>query len=132
VAGPYMRGVYHTKADGSYTVRTVVPIGYTIPTDGPIGALFRHTEISEFRPAHIHFCIEAPGYHRVVTHLFNRTCPYIETDVVYGVKEPLIVDFVENPPGVAPNGETIDTTFYTVRYDFVLQPVAEAAVAAAE
>jgi hydroxyquinol 1,2-dioxygenase len=130
VAGPYMRGVYHSQADGTYTVRTVMPIGYTIPTDGPIGALFRHTEISEFRPAHIHFCIEAPGYRRVVTHLFNRACPYIETDVVYGVKAPLIVDFVEHPPGVAPNGETIDTKFYTVRYDFVLQPVAEVAAAA--
>jgi hydroxyquinol 1,2-dioxygenase len=130
VTGPYMRGVYHTKADGSFTVRTVVPIGYSIPMDGPIGALFRKTEISEMRPAHIHFCIEAPGYHRVVTHLFDGKCQYIETDVVYGVKEPLIVDFVENPPGVAPNGETIDTKFYTIKYDFVLQPVAEVAAAA--
>jgi hydroxyquinol 1,2-dioxygenase len=130
VTGPYMRGVYHTKADGSYTVRTVVPIGYSIPMDGPIGALFKHTKVSEMRPAHIHFCIEAPGYHRIVTHLFDRTCRYIETDVVYGVKAPLIVDFVENPPGVAPNGETIDTKFYTIRYDFVLQPAVEVAAAA--
>jgi hydroxyquinol 1,2-dioxygenase len=62
--------------------------------------------------------------------LFNRACPHLETDVVYAVKAPLIVDFVENPPGTAPNGDKIDTTFYTVRYDFVLQPVAEAAAAA--
>jgi hydroxyquinol 1,2-dioxygenase len=130
VTGPWMRGVYHTKADGSYTVRTVAPIGYSVPTDGPIGALFRKTEISEMRPAHIHFCIEAPSYHRLVTHLFNRASPYIETDVVYGVKAPLIVDFAENPPGMAPNGDTIDTKFYTIRYDFVLQPVAEVAAAA--
>jgi hydroxyquinol 1,2-dioxygenase len=130
VTGPWMRGVYHTKADGSYTVRTVAPIGYSVPTDGPIGALFRQTELSEMRPAHVHFCIEAPGYHRLVTHLFNRASPYIETDVVYGVKAPLIVDFVENPPGVAPNGETVDTKFYTIKYDFVLQRVAEAAAAA--
>jgi hydroxyquinol 1,2-dioxygenase len=130
VTGPWMRGAYHTKADGSYTVRTVAPIGYSIPMDGPVGALFKQTEISEMRPAHIHFCIEAPGYHRIVTHLFDRTCEYIETDVVYGVKAPLIVDFVENLPGVAPNGETVDTKFYTISYDFVLQPVAEAAAAA--
>jgi hydroxyquinol 1,2-dioxygenase len=130
VTGPWMRGIYHTRADGSYTVRTVAPIGYSIPMDGPIGALFKQTEISEMRPAHMHFCIEAPGYHRIVTHLFDRTCQFIETDVVYGVKAPLIVDFVENPPGVAPNGETVDTKFYTVHYDFVLQSVAEAAAAA--
>lgn len=130
VTEPWMRGVFHTKADGSYTIRTVAPIGYSIPMDGPVGDLFRHTEISEMRPAHIHFCIEAPGYHRVVTHLFDRKCQYLETDVVYGVKAPLIVDFVENPPGTAPNGETMATKFYTIRYDFVLQPRAEAAVAA--
>ena len=65
-----------------------------------------------------------------MTHLFKRGCPYLETDVVYGVKSPLIVDFVENPPGVAPNGEHIGTTFYTIRYDFLLQPLAQAAAAA--
>jgi hydroxyquinol 1,2-dioxygenase len=124
------RGVFATDADGRYYLRTVKPIGYSIPMDGPIGALFRHTEISEMRPAHIHFCIEAPGYRRIVTHLFDRACKYIETDVVYGVKAPLIVDFVEHPPGVAPNGETVETKFYTVRYDFVLQAVAEVAAAA--
>jgi hypothetical protein len=42
------------------------------------------------------------------------------------VKAPLIVDFVENPPGTAPNGEKIDRRFYTIRYDFVLQPAAAA------
>ena len=51
-------------------------------------------------------------------------------NVVYGVKAPLIVDFVENPPGAAPNGEQIRTTFCTIRYDFVLQPLAQAAAAA--
>ena len=130
VTEPWMRGVFHSKADGTYSVRTVAPIGYSIPMDGPVGDLFRNTDISEMRPAHIHFCIEAPGYHRVVTHLFQRGCPYIETDVVYGVKAPLIVDFVEHPPGIAPNGEKVDTKFYTVKYDFVLQPKAQAAAAA--
>jgi hydroxyquinol 1,2-dioxygenase len=130
VTEPWMRGVFHSKADGGYSVRTVAPIGYSIPMDGPVGNLFRHTDISEMRPAHIHFCLEAPGYHRVVTHLFQRGCPYIETDVVYGVKAPLIVDFVEHPPGIAPNGDKVDTKFYTVKYDFVLQPKARAAAAA--
>jgi hydroxyquinol 1,2-dioxygenase len=130
VTEPWMRGVFHSKADGSYSVRTVAPIGYSIPMDGPVGDLFRQTDISEMRPAHIHFCLEAPGYHRVVTHLFQRGCPYIETDVVYGVKAPLIVDFVEHPPGIAPNGDKIDSKFYTVKYDFVLQPKAQAVAAA--
>jgi len=130
VTEPWMRGLYKTRPDGSYVIRTVAPIGYTIPMDGPVGELVKKTSISPMRPAHIHFCVESPGYHRVVTHLFQRGCPYIETDVVYGVKEPLIVDFVEKPAGVAPNGEKIGTPFYVINYDFVLQKSAAKAAAA--
>jgi hydroxyquinol 1,2-dioxygenase len=130
VTEPWMRGLYRSGPDGSYLIRTVAPIGYTIPMDGPIGELMQKTNISHMRPAHIHFCVEAPGYHRVVTHLFQRGCPYIETDVVYGVKEPLIVDFVKQLPGVAPNGETVSTPYYLIQYDFVLQKAAAKAAAA--
>src|SRR5262249_50700576 len=63
VTGPWMRGLFRSKADGSYSVRTVAPVGYSIPMDGPVGDLVKHTEVSQMRPAHIHFCIEAPGYH---------------------------------------------------------------------
>ena len=129
VTEPWMRGLYRSQPDGSYIVRTVAPIGYTIPMDGPVGELMNKTRISHMRPAHIHFCVEAPGYHRVVTHLFQRGCPYIETDVVYGVKEPLIVDFVKKPAGTAPNGESIATPYYIINYDFVLQKAAKAAAA---
>ncbi len=129
VTEPWMRGLYRSQPDGSYVVRTVAPIGYTIPMDGTVGELMNRTKISHMRPAHIHFCVEAPGYHRVVTHLFQRGCPYIETDVVYGVKEPLIVDFVKKPAGTAPNGQKIDTPYYVISYDFVLQKSAKAAAA---
>ena len=129
VTEPWMRGLYRSQPDGSYTIRTVAPIGYTIPMDGPVGELMNRTDISHMRPAHIHFCVEAPGYHRVVTHLFQRGCPYIETDVVYGVKEPLIVDFEKKPAGTAPNGEKVDTPYYVIHYDFVLQKQAKAAAA---
>ena len=49
--------------------------------------------------------------------------------MVYGVKEPLIVDFVKKPPGKAPTGEIVSTPFYEVKYDFVLQKRAEALAA---
>jgi hydroxyquinol 1,2-dioxygenase len=130
VTEPWMRGIYRTQADGSYVVRTVAPIGYTIPMDGPVGELMQRTKISHMRPAHIHFCVESPGHHRLVTHLFQRDGEYIDTDVVYGVKEPLIVEFVKQPAGSkAPNGETINEPFYVINYDFVLQKLAKAAAA---
>lgn len=58
-----------------------------------------YTEISPMRPSHIHFLIEARGHRRVITHLFKKSCPYIETDVVYGVKAPLIAEFKLMPAG---------------------------------
>jgi hydroxyquinol 1,2-dioxygenase len=82
------------------------------------------------RPAHIHFAITSPGHHGLVTHLFQKGDEFIETDVVYGVKEPLIVEFVKKPAGKAPNGEMIATPFYEVKYDFVLSRKAEALAAA--
>jgi hydroxyquinol 1,2-dioxygenase len=131
IEGAWMRGLYHSQPDGSYAVRTVAPIAYTIPMDGTVGELMKRTDISHMRPAHIHFCVTAPGYHRLVTHLFQRGDKFIETDVVYGVKAPLIVDFQKMPAGAkAPTGETMNKPFYVVNYDFVLDQVAQAAVAA--
>ena len=128
--GPWMRGLYHTQPDGSFLIRTVAPIGYTIPMDGTVGELMNRTNISHMRPAHIHFAVSAPGYEELITHLFRSGDEYIETDVVYAVKEPLIVDFIKKPAGKAPTGETVATPFFEVRYDFVLQRKVEARAAA--
>jgi hydroxyquinol 1,2-dioxygenase len=121
-SGPYLRGVYHSGPDGRYLVKTIAPLGYSIPMDGPVGDLMRMTDISHFRPAHIHFIMSAPGYQKIITHLFKTGTEYLENDVVYGVKQELITDFKKNPPGTAPNGEAVDTPFWTIEYDFVLAP----------
>jgi hydroxyquinol 1,2-dioxygenase len=131
-AEPWMRGIYKSQPDGSYSVRTVAPISYTIPMDGPVGAFFNRTDMSHMRPAHIHFAVSAPGHHYLVTHLFQKGDEFIENDVVYGVKDALIVEFVKKPPGKASNGEMVDTPFYEVKYDFVLEEQKQAALAAAE
>jgi hydroxyquinol 1,2-dioxygenase len=41
---------------------------------------------------------------------------------VFGMKESLVAQFNQHPPGVGPNGERMDTLFYTVNYDFRLRP----------
>ena len=122
---PWLRGVYHTKPDGSFLIRTVTPIGYTIPMDGTVGELMKRTNIGHYRPAHIHFLVEAPGYHRIITHLFQRGDQYLDDDVVYGVKQQLIVDFKKKPNGTAPTGERLDSPFYEVNYNFVLQALVQ-------
>ena len=130
IDGAWMRGLYRAQPDGSYLIRTVAPIAYTIPMDGTVGELMNRTNLSHMRPAHIHFALNAPGYHGLVTHLFQSGDKYIETDVVYGVKEPLIVDFKKLPAGSkAPTGEIMNEPFYVVNYDFVLERQAQAAAA---
>jgi hydroxyquinol 1,2-dioxygenase len=117
-----LRAKYQTREDGSYCVRSIVPLGYAIPMDGPVGDLIAQTEISCFRPSHIHFLLEEEGYERLVTHLFAEQTPYLENDVVFGVKQELITSFVTHPAGTAPDGSTVDRPFVTAEYDFILQP----------
>jgi hydroxyquinol 1,2-dioxygenase len=117
-----LRAKYTTREDGSYCVRTVAPFGYTIPMDGPVGELISQTEISHFRPAHVHFLINVPGFEPLITHLFEEGADYLDSDVVFGVKEELVVRYEKREPGQTPDGGTIDEPWFEARYDFVLQP----------
>ncbi|MGW4441890.1 dioxygenase family protein [Streptomyces sp. NPDC004682] len=117
-----LRAKYRTREDGSYCIRTIAPRGYAIPMDGPVGDLIHRTDISWFRPAHIHFLIDEPGHRKLITHLFQEGGEYLDSDVVFGVKDPLIVRFTEHPAGTAPDGDPIGEPYLHATYDFVLQP----------
>ena len=117
-----LRAKYTTREDGSYCLRTIAPLGYTIPMDGPVGELIGRTEISHFRPAHIHFLINVPGYEPLITHLFREGSQYLDSDVVFGTKQELVVRFDEREPGPTPDGGTSEVPWVEARYDFVLQP----------
>ncbi|MFD2090958.1 dioxygenase family protein [Blastococcus deserti] len=117
-----LRAKYTSREDGSYCVRTIAPKGYTIPMDGPVGDLIARTEISHFRPAHIHFLLNVPGYEPLITHLFQEGAEYLDSDVVFGTKQELVVRFEDRDPGPTPDGGTSDRPWIEARYDFVLQP----------
>jgi hydroxyquinol 1,2-dioxygenase len=116
-----LRAIYHAREDGTYCVRTIAPKGYTIPMDGPVGALISGTGISHFRPAHIHFLLEVPGFEPLITHLFQEGAEYLDSDVVFGTKQELVVRFEEREPGPTPDGGSSDVPWLEARYDFVLQ-----------
>ncbi len=118
-----LRAKYQTRDDGTYCVRTIAPLGYAIPMDGPVGDLIGKTDISYFRPAHVHFLIEHPGYERLITHLFRKNTDFPDSDVIFGVKDQLIVRFAERPAGPAPAGIQMGRPYLRADYDFVLQPV---------
>jgi hydroxyquinol 1,2-dioxygenase len=116
-----LRAKYTTREDGSYCVRTIAPKGYTIPMDGPVGDLISRTAISHFRPAHVHFLINVPGYEPLITHLFQEGAEYLDSDVVFGTKQELVVRFEQRGPGETPDGGTSAEPWLEARYDFVLQ-----------
>jgi hydroxyquinol 1,2-dioxygenase len=119
-----LRAKYQAREDGTYCVRTIAPKGYSIPMDGPVGALIGQTEISHFRPAHVHFLVTAAGHEPLITHLFEEGAEYLDSDVVFGTKQELVVAFEPHEPGPTPDGGTCAVPWLEARYDFVLQPCA--------
>jgi protocatechuate 3,4-dioxygenase beta subunit len=87
----HLRASFRTDAAGTYRFRTIMPVSYPIPNDGPAGQLLAAMGRHPFRPAHIHFMISAPGYRTLVTHLFLDGDEYLASDAVFGVKPSLII-----------------------------------------
>jgi len=92
------RGVFSTDAKGLFVLRTVKPLGYSIPMDGPVGEMVRLQRRHGMRPAHIHFLVGAPGYRELVTALYLRDDPHLADDVVFGSSDDLAVDINPKDP----------------------------------
>ncbi len=114
-----MRARFVTGPDGRFHFRTVRPLGYFIPMDGPVGRLIRAQQRHGCRPAHIHFLISAPGYRELVTSLYQGDDQYIDSDVVFGVSNALVIQAKPDPNSPFPELEAI-------HYDFGLARASEA------
>ncbi len=125
--GMKARGRIRTDAEGRYWFRSIRPTFYPVPTDGPVGRMLRKMGRHPYRPGHIHMIVSAAGHLPVTTHLFVAGSQYLDSDAVFGMKESLVAQFDRHPPGVGPNGERMDTPFYTVNYDFRLRLAGAAA-----
>jgi hydroxyquinol 1,2-dioxygenase len=108
-AGHQARGSLVAGPEGEYHFQSILAEAYPIPDDGPVGDLLKATGRHPWRPAHLHFMIEAPGYETLITHVFRNGDQYLDSDAVFGVRESLIADWVKQPDGT-----------YLVDYDFVL------------
>lgn len=90
------RARFRTDANGQYHFRATLPLGYTIPLDGPVGAMIRAQARHGCRPAHTHFLIGAPGFRELVTAIYYGEDQYIDSDTVFGVSKSLIVHPTQN------------------------------------
>lgn len=115
-----LRGVFRTGTDGTYWFRAVRPKHYSIPSDGPVGALLAELGRHPYRPAHLHYIVEKEGFDRLTTHIFDPDDAYLHSDAVFGVKESLIAEFkrVDDPAKAAEVG--FDGPYWDVEFDFVL------------
>jgi len=119
-----LRGIFHTGADGRFSYRTIKPIYYGIPDDGPVGQMLNGLGRGNVRPAHLHYIVTAPGYEAVTTHIFVHDDPYLASDPVFGVKESLIHEFVHHDDAARAAEYGVANPFWTVETDFVLTPSA--------
>ncbi len=120
--GTNLRGRIRADGEGKFWFRSIVPVSYPVPTDGPVGKMLEATGRHPMRPGHLHFIIDAPGHRRLVTHLFTKGDRYLDSDAVFGVKESLIVDFKKIDSRAEAEKYRVEAPFYKVDYDFVLVP----------
>lgn len=105
------RGILTADGEGCYHFRSIVAVPYAIPHDGPVGQMLEATGRHPWRPAHLHFMVQAPGYETLITHVFRDHSDYLDSDAVFGVRQSLVCDWVEQPNGT-----------FLLEYDFVLNP----------
>jgi len=114
------RGVLQADEQGRFSFRSIVPEAYPVPTDGPVGGLLAAMKRHPWRPAHLHFMISAPGYSKLITHVFRGGGEYLDSDVVFGVRDSLIADWTPQAPGHAPDGSHFENPWWLLEFDFVL------------
>jgi protocatechuate 3,4-dioxygenase beta subunit len=114
------RGVFRTNDKGEYLIRSVRPLGYYIPLDGPVGNLVLAQKRHGKRPAHIHFLISAPDHRELVTALYVAPDEHMEDDVVFGASADLVVEAKDNDPASPIKGVP------SIHFDFSLSRESEA------
>jgi protocatechuate 3,4-dioxygenase beta subunit len=114
------RGIFSTDNKGNYLIRTVRPLGYYIPLDGPVGQMVMAQKRHGMRPAHIHFLISAPNYRELVTALYLAGDEHLEDDVVFGASGDLVAELKPADPASPVPG------LPSIHFDFILSRETEA------
>src|SRR3982751_5380818 len=120
--GPSSRARFVTNADGRFFFRTILPCSYPIPTDGPVGEMIMQTRRHPMRPAHLHFLVSAPGYEPLITHVFIDGDKYLDSDVVFGVKNDLVAKVEPRNDAAMPDGTKANGQWHLMSYEFHLKP----------
>lgn len=66
-SGPDGRCIMHSDENGVFWFKAITPVPYPIPHDGPVGLLLKKLRRHPYRPSHMHFMFEKPGYDHLIT-----------------------------------------------------------------
>lgn len=67
--GPNGRAVLRSNSKGDFWFKAIVPVPYPVPHDGPVGKLLKIFHRHPYRPSHVHFMFEKPGYDHLITYV---------------------------------------------------------------
>ncbi len=115
-----LRGTFRTDARGMISFRSIKPIGYPIPVNGPVGDLLRLQGRHNMRPAHLHFLIRKEGYKTQFSQVYVNDDPHLESDVQFAVTQKLIGNFVRHD-GIHRHHQDLPTPWFSLDYDFILE-----------
>jgi hydroxyquinol 1,2-dioxygenase len=87
-----------------------------------VGEMILQTRRHPMRPAHVHFLVNAPGYEPLITHVFIEGDKYLDSDVVFGVKDDLISKVEKRSDPVMPDGKPASAPWHLMTYDFRIKP----------
>jgi len=91
-----LRGKFTTDFDGHFWFRSVMMVGYPIPTDGVVGRLLQAQRRHPYRPAHLHALIVKQGFKVLISQVYDPHDPHIDSDVQFGVTKALLGNFVRH------------------------------------
>ncbi|MGA2795208.1 MAG: intradiol ring-cleavage dioxygenase [Roseiarcus sp.] len=117
-----MRARFTADEAGRFWLWTITPSFYPIPDDGPVGDMLRAQGRHPYRPAHVHFMVSAPGYETLITHVFIDGDKYLDSDVVFGVKDSLVRQLERRAAGTEAGGRVVDRPYAVMAFDFALAP----------
>jgi protocatechuate 3,4-dioxygenase beta subunit len=109
-----LRGLFRTDTDGRFHYRSVMPSGYGVPDDGPVGRLLAEAGYPLRRPANLHFVIRARGFETVTTHIYDASDPHLGEDALFGVRPELVACF-EPIEIEGQRAKAVNLTFVMVR-----------------
>jgi catechol 1,2-dioxygenase len=115
-----LRGKFTTGQDGGFSFRSVMMVGYPIPTDGVVGRLLKAQSRHPYRPAHLHALVFRPGFKVLISQVYDPADPHIDSDVQFGVTKALLGKFLRHD-SPHPTASDVATPWYSLDHTYRLE-----------